>query len=478
MKQKFVLLATLFNLFFMSSSFAQEQIGLRMENYAGVGSLSINPTWQTTNPLAWDLNLIEASVFMDNNYAYFENARRRDIINAETIRLFDEEPPFADDDLILNFYNNGRKKYISIFTEVMGPSLSIRINKNHYAGFFLKVRAGISTQRFPDNLDYLEIVDRPRGLVLEVAEAQLAAMSWSEIGINYAHKIETYDGYLSIGGNIKFLQGYEAFYAQNNQLFEGVQQQGDTILIDTPDVGFGFTDSNIDGEDFERSRNGTGFGLDIGVTYIIEGNEDNYKLKLGASILDLGGIQFNQNARNFLIDYDAGQSFVSSDYENQDDIDELIEQASLDIYNDVDALQVGNSFSIGLPTALSLQADYMVMPMFYINALLVQRLSIRKPAVQRGNLLAVAPRFEHRWFAANLPLSVYNYQHVDIGLSLRLAFLTIGSENLGGLFGENNRYTGADFYVGLKVNPFNIGLNWGNGGGRRGGRSKVKCYSF
>ena len=91
MIDRIALLAMFFSLISLSSTFSQEQIGLRVENYAGVGSLSLNPTWQTTNPLAWDLNLVEASVFMDNNYAYFENASRKDIINnGENIRFFDE----------------------------------------------------------------------------------------------------------------------------------------------------------------------------------------------------------------------------------------------------------------------------------------------------------------------------------------------------------------------------------------------------
>ena len=57
----------------------------------------------------------------------------------------------------------------------------------------------------------------------------------------------------------------------------------------------------------------------------------------------------------------------------------------------------GNSFRMALPAALSLQADYGVTEHFYVNALLMQRLPNFNKAPRRGNLLAVTPRWQHRW---------------------------------------------------------------------------------
>jgi len=74
-----------------------------------------------------------------------------------------------------------------------------------------------------------------------------------------------------------------------------------------------------------------------------------------------------------------------------------------------------------------------------------------------------------------MPVVLLNYQKLSLGTSLRLAFLTIGSDDIGSFFGKRN-LDSTDFYIALKVNPFNLGLNIGGGGRRRG--KNVKCYQF
>jgi len=62
---------------------------------------------------------------------------------------------------------------------------------------------------------------------------------------------------------------------------------------------------------------------------------------------------------------------------------------------------------------------------------------------------------------------------LQIGAAVRLAFLTLGSENLGSFLGRKS-LTGTDFYAAIKINPFRLG--WKGGGGRKG--KEVKCYQF
>ena len=89
--------------------------------------------------------------------------------------------------------------------------------------------------------------------------------------------------------------------------------------------------------------------------------------------------------------------------------------------------------------------------------------------------MAVTPRFEHRWLGISTPIVLLNYQKLSLGTSIRLAFLTIGSDDIGSFFGRKN-LDSTDFYVALKVNPFDLGINLGNGGRRR--CKGVKCYQF
>jgi len=64
-----------------SVAFLQEQLGLRLENYAGVSSIPLNPAGNLTNPLRWDVNLVGAGMFWSNNYAFIKKTNTLDLIN-------------------------------------------------------------------------------------------------------------------------------------------------------------------------------------------------------------------------------------------------------------------------------------------------------------------------------------------------------------------------------------------------------------
>ena len=97
--------------------------------------------------------------------------------------------------------------------------------------------------------------------------------------------------------------------------------------------------------------------------------------------------------------------------------------------------------------------------------------------------MVVSPRYETRWFGASIPVSLYNWEKVNYGLALRLGFLSLGTDNLGSMI-ENKDFSGSDFYVALKINPFQWGgdddnkgwINrWKSGNKKKG---KVRCFEF
>jgi hypothetical protein len=141
---------------------------------------------------------------------------------------------------------------------------------------------------------------------------------------------------------------------------------------------------------------------------------------------------------------------------------------------DSTASLTSSNFRMGLPGAISIQGDYKIINHLYLNGVFIQRIPMGVNSIRRNNLMALTPRFEHRWFGFSMPVVLLNYQKLSLGTSLRLAFLTIGSDDVGSFFGKKN-LDSSDFYVALKINPFNLGLNLG--GGRKRGKS-VKCYQF
>ena len=170
------------------------------------------------------------------------------------------------------------------------------------------------------------------------------------------------------------------------------------------------------------------------------------------------------------------------DYDNFDrpqDIDAILRTFSQNSLGDSLATYDVSSFRMALPAALSLQADYGISEHFYVNALYMQRLPNFINAPRRGNMLAVTPRWQHRWLSVSAPVSVYEWKWVHVGLAARLGWLIIGSDDVAGIFFDKN-LTGADFYFALKFNPFETGKGSEQEAGKRrfGGKGKVKCYDF
>lgn len=469
----------------LQAAYAQQQLGLRLENYAGASSLTLNPAGNLTNPLKWDIRLAGAGLFFENNYFFIQQTSTLDLLrhaNGAEFKLAKNlEGQAAPDAYIIDFYNDHPKRYVAFNGYVDGPSVVVKIGENHSAGIFTRLRSAVSTHGIINEFSYYKYDGRPFFDPFQVPKFQAALMTWAEIGLNYALKIPNTNGYLGIGANVRYLQGFEAAYVENNGTWEHTKMPGNTISVAHPNGHFGYTSSALHGDGV--TANGSGFGFDLGATQVFEDGSDFYKLRLGASLLDIGYLRYSSNAADHRVTTTGTPTLALDDYEqfkNADQFDDLVQLFSQQTLGDSLASKVANEFTLTLPTAISLQADYAIADYFFANATLVQRISLGGVTARRGNLFALTPRFEHRWLSASLPLSIYNWKDVRIGLAARLGFLVIGTDNLGSFFNQA-RYTGTDFYIALKINPFETNLSLlGGGRGKRhyGGRGKVKCYDF
>lgn len=470
---------------FPVSLFSQEQLGLKLENYAGINGVTLNPTSNLTNPLRIDINLVAAGAFIDNNYAFIKNTNTLDLIKNRDDAIFFYAPDFIEatlpeDGYVVDYFNDSRSRNASVLVNVMGPSFAFKIGDQHTVGLFTAVRGAFSTQNIPNEFSYYQYEEIPFNDEFRVSPFNAAVVAWSEIGVNYAYKIPTVDGFLGIGINARYLQGYEAFYFENDRAAGYTKVGGDLLAFNGPQFSFGYTTSNLNYDDgFSLERNGTGFAVDIGANWVYGEDDNDYILKLGASLIDFGYINFDKNARDFGVDLNSEVEVDGDAYDNLTEGDEIREAVGIfstqTLGTPVAALQ-STSFRANLPAAITLQADYAITPNIFVNSTLIQRMPFKNIIPQRGNLFAVTPRFEHRWLSASLPLVLYNWQDFRIGLAARLGYLIIGTDNLGSWVGKSD-YSGTDIYAGLKFNL--VELNFG--GNRSGSRKrrkgpKVKCY--
>ena len=459
---------------------AQEQLGLRYENYSGVNSLLINPANNLSSKFKWDINLVEAGVFFDNSYGFIRNSNLIEIArNSDNIQSATEieNPNLVDPDVLLfDFFDNENPKFVSTIVEVMGPSFMVNLPTGHTFGLFTRARAVVGGRNLPGTLNYYTFENALEGEALQIPALKIAGMSWTEIGLNYGMEFFTSTGSWGIGANLRMLNGYEAFYTQHKGDFQITRFPNDSIAVGNLDLGYGFTNSTIEADSYRPERNGGGFGLDLGAIWTFDEVDNDYKFKLGVSLLDLGRISFNRNAEQHELQVNGEEGFDTDDFDAVTEADEGIELLSELLLGDSSLSYVPGGFGVWLPTALSIQADYQVVPMVYVNASLVQSIPLPGPAIARNDLLALSPRIEHRWFGLSLPLVLYNWQDFRVGTAVRLGFLTLGSDNIGSILGNSN-FTGTDFYLALKVNPFQIKLG-GGGKGTGGGGKNVKCYEF
>lgn len=463
---------------------AQEQLGIRLDNYSGINGVLLNPAHHLTTPFSWDVNLIEGAHFFENNYAFLRQVKLTDLLrNTSEIEILsapdvDDESKVPDNTYVVDYYNDSRKRFANILTSITGPSFYARINENHALGLFTRARFMANGKGVSDNFSYYVWDERPFFDEFSVDAFALGAMSWSELGLNYMFSTETANGRLGLGVSIKFLQGYEAAYFQSKEDFLLTKLPNDSLSGSPVIVNFGFTNSNL-GDEFNLQQNGTGVGLDLGLMYAIGGEEDDYDWKIGFSLIDIGFIRFNQGEQHQIVTDAVSliHTTAYSSFHKLEDLPETAQTFSEQLLNDPTASLQSSSFNMFLPAAFSFQVERSFNASFFINAAVIQGLAINKIAANRGSIFALSPRFESRWFGASVPISIYNWQDLNLGLSLRLGFITLGTDNLGSIISAGE-FTGTDAYFAIKVNPLGIGKSGGGKFKSRKGRDKVQCYNF
>ena len=233
-----------------SSAYCQENMGISNSNYAPTNSVLLNPSSIGDSKVYWEINLIGASMFIDNNYVYSPgfsvlNAIRNPGSVSEPLDNFKAGNKSANADIALH-----------------GPSFYLNLGK-HAVGLTTQLRTVVDGRNIDANLakfmfegfKYLP----QRGVEYNTSNTKINAMAWGEVGINYAYTFKQQSTNMYIGGiSVKRLYGITHM---------GVNIKDATFIVpDTSDVVF----SNIDakyGFSSPSFNAGRGWGFDLGFTY-------------------------------------------------------------------------------------------------------------------------------------------------------------------------------------------------------------------
>ncbi len=464
---KFNILLAVLLLVVVNYATAQEMLGVTQSNYGGSLSAIANPANINHSKLYFDINIFSGDVFLRNNFAYIPKSDAS--IWTLLFKPSSELPTYGKDNVNFTYYSNHDLKFADVNLRLQGPSAMFYFGR-HGIGISTAFRFITDGNRIPweipvigyESMKYTPL----HNINFNDHDIDIASASWIEVGLTYAYDIIKYDRTkLTAGITVKPLFGFTGIAANITN--------ADYIVLDDSTINFNnlnaelafslpvdYDDNTVPGG--QSYIQGNGVGIDIGVVYakkrydikdhyrgrVCEKRYNPYAYKLGFSILDIGSLSFKKNAQEHT--YDNVSAYWSSiDTTNFSNVNDFMGNLSELFYGDREASYKGDKFRIGLPTAVSLQADLYVKRNIYLNAYWIQPVKLSNYYLRRAAVVAVTPRYETPYFEASLPVSVYNYRYMRVGLSLRFWFLTIGTERLGTYLGMAD-INGLDFYASLK----------------------------
>lgn len=473
------------------NSYSQNYLGVIHSNYGGIMGADLQPASIVDGRFMVDVNLFSFNFDVWQNAKYFDAGVLPKKSWPYSLR---KDTEWLNDTM---FYENSifnTNEYNSPNARPRGVYMGMQLDVLNFM-FHIKptIALGFSTK-----LRFMANVDDIHPEVAKLAEEGLNfsplwnqsidgslltqnSMSWAEYGINYAQIIsDKGEHFFKAGGRLKILQGLHANYMHASDLdFELLNK--DTATTFRGNFNFGYS-SNIDEyisgganlgfSDFFRLTSKIGFGADLGFVYewrpkwqeykydmdgktnLWRRDKEKYKIRVGASLIDFGGMRFEKTgrSRDFSVNttnLDLGifeQTTGLGSFSNI--IDSLIQNDPDWVANE-DTTQ---TFYMNLPTAFSLQFDYHIWNNFYINAIAYINLNKVENAsnVRMPSQYSITPSYDFKWFGIGVPLSYNEYSGGRIGLGARFGPLTIGSPDIKS-FIPTGKVRGAGVYFGLRV---------------------------
>lgn len=454
-----------------SNSSGQEMLGTTLGNYSGINGIQLNPSSMHNNKTYLDIQLVAADFFFQNNYLYIS---KNDYKFTNFFKSGYQWPSHIEEygtgERTFYWYSDKKDKDAFVNERINGPGVMLVRGKDAFA-ITTSQRIVVSAHNLPYDLAtfaYLGLNYRPYQSVNfhDVRPFSGGALAWGEIGLSYSRVIyaRAFDK-ISAGISVRRLWGAAGLYVSSRNL-DYIVFDDSTVSVKNLGMKGGLSlplDYNGNtGATTSPLIKGTGFGFDIGVTYthlkhyhqteyfntLCAQPYEDYDYRLGIALINIGAIRFKSNAINYQID-NKSSYWQNLNHYHFVSINQLLDTISYKFYGDYTSAYAGDKFKVWLPAALSVQLDYHYMGNWYVNASLIYALKFSGNTLGRPSQLDITPRYETSWFEVNMPVSVYDWSLVRIGLSLRVYGFTIGTDKLGGYFHFND-FTGMDFYFSIK----------------------------
>jgi outer membrane protein OmpA-like peptidoglycan-associated protein len=475
MKRIFLIVFTALSVF---GSQAQDLLGIGSSNYGGLSSVQINPANLADNRLKFEIQLFGTGFGVGNNFIGFKPSYlvREGGLTSTSYPLLDPTPP-TEDFTTANFEDNRRA---FVYNNIYLPSLLISLNEKNSVSLSARARTYLNIDGVDEELYRFSYnsLNYPSLYNTRITNEKLSiqTMSWMEYALGYGRVlIDKEKHFLKAGVSIKALQGLQSAYLYVDNLdYEIISDS--TISLYNADISYGHSTN------FEADQNNAayrvvsklGLGFDFGVIYewrpdyekhkhdmdgetnVWKRNENKYKLKVGLSMTDLGGVKFSK----------GGQSGDFTANTSNWDISKLdFGTTPIAALDDTLTARFGGSngdanYKMNLPTAISTQIDYHIWRDLYINQtnFIAFGFNSNPNKIHDFTTISITPRWDHRIAGVSIPISYNSLMGTRTGIALRVGPVTLGTSSVypyraflrGDGYGEKD-IAGLDAYVMVRI---------------------------
>jgi len=451
-------------------SFSQDYFSYGSSNFGGLTQVILNPASAADNRLKTDVILLGLDVNVNNSWF----AIKREALNytgslfhPATLKFpatWKNVTPNVPDNVFKNFVvvSSGKDHAAIIENRVIMPSFMVQIDQKNAIAFTWSVRQianmdGIGPQLanlFEKELD-LSVTQNNR---IQNKSLNAVQMTWAEYGITYARVLKDKNKhFIKAGITPKLLQGIESSFViiknmdlllstkDTNSYFKGDFAYAHSANVNTPTLPGSY-----------RFVSKPALGLDLGIVYewrpdyqkykykpdgknyAWRKDRNKYKLRLGASINDIGRLKFAKEGAF----YDLSISAHNTDFTKFTSTGNFHMFDSM-LRADFSSKEQSQNFYMMLPTALNLQADYSLNRFFYLNlSAHLSNFFTTSYRVYNYSALCFAPRFEHYWVDVSLlitynALSAARSKYITAGLNMRVGPVQFGTNNFMPFFKGN-----------------------------------------
>ena len=472
------ILLLVFSALYLVGAQAQDLLGISSSNFGGLSSVYINPANLADNRLKFEIQLGGTGFGFANNFMGFKPSYlvRDGGLTSTTYPLLDPTPP-TEDFTTTNFLDN-RRAFVN--NNIYLPSLLISINEKNSVSLSARARTYLNVDgvggdlfRFAYNsLNYPALYNTR----ITNDKLSIQTMTWMEYALGFGRVlIDKEKHFLKAGVTLKALQGLQSAYLFIDNLDYAVNSDS-TVSLYNADVQYGHStnfEANQNNANYKVVSN-LGIGFDFGVIYewrpdyakhkhdmdgetnVWKRNENKYKLKVGVSMTDLGGVKFSK----------GGQSGDFTANTSNWDISKLdFGTTPIAALDDTLTARFGGSggganYKMNLPTAFSTQIDYHIWKDLYINQtnFIAFGFNSNPNKIHDFTTMSITPRWDHRIAGVSIPISYNSLMGTRTGLALRLGPVTFGTSSMypyraflrGDGFGTKD-ITGLDAYVLVRI---------------------------